>query len=173
VVANAQTRAPQGCTWVGTPDRNVKTGTANRDVLCSLNGRDFLHGRAGNDELIAGRGRDVGVGGGGRDVVRGGSGRDRLFAVDDRSGDRVVGGPGVDQCFVDVGDVVTGCEQTFRSNEPEMAGAFGGALGSVMHVVEEVSPSPLPPPTVTITQTITLPPCNNGPPDPPPFCGGG
>jgi len=181
VVATAQPSAPSGCTWTGTPQRDVKTGTKGPNVLCAKQGNDFTHGAAGNDEIRAGAGRDVAVGGGGRDIVRGGAGRDRLFAVDDRGGDRVAGGPGNDQCFVDAGDVVSGCERTFRSNEPEMAGAFGSSLLNVMEIVEEVSPSvtpgPIPPPTVTVTlvspTTVTLPPCNEGPPDPPPFCGGG
>lgn len=171
VVAQSQPRAPTGCTWTGTPQRDVKTGTAGRNVLCALNGNDFLHGRAGDDRLEGGRGRDTVVGGGGRDILHGGKGRDRLFAVDDRPRENVVGGPGFDQCFVDPGDRVSGCERTFRSNEPEMAGALGQSLGAVMEIVEAVTPTPapIPPPTVTITQIITLPDCE-GHPAPPPIC---
>ena len=168
-------RAPGDCTWIGTPARDVKTGTSGHNVLCAKPGNDFIHGAAGNDTLKAGAGRDVVVGGGGRDIVRGGSGRDRLFAVDDQGGDRVVGGAGKDQCFIDPGDQVSGCERTFRSNEPEMAGALGSSLMSVMEIVEEAEPTPtIPPPGVTVTETITqtitaqFPPCQPPPVSPPP-----
>lgn len=137
-------RAPLHCTWVGTPERDVRTGTAGADVLCARAGDDFIHGQAGNDKLRAGRGRDVAVGGGGRDVIRGGRGNDRLFAVDDMGGERVIGGPGMDQCFADAGDQVFGCEQTFRSKEPVMAEAFGQSLRSVMEIVEAVTSTPTP-----------------------------
>jgi hypothetical protein len=148
----------------------VKTGTAGANVLCALPGNDFIHGAAGNDVLRAGKGRDVAVGGGGRDVLRGGGGRDRLFAVDDQGGERIIGGRGNDQCFADPGDVVFGCEQTFRSREPEMATALGQSLRSVMEIVEEVSPTPgpIPPPVVTVTDTV--PPNCGGHPAPPPIC---
>jgi len=168
-------RAPNGCTWTGTPQRDVKTGTAGANVLCAKPGNDFIHGAAGNDELRAGKGKDVAVGGGGRDFVRGGKGPDRLFAVDDHGGDRINGGPGSDQCFADRGDVVLGCERTFRSNEPEMASALGSSLRSVMEIVEEIEPTPTPPPpVVTTTQTQTIispfPPCETPPASPPPIC---
>jgi Ca2+-binding RTX toxin-like protein len=166
-------RAPSPCTWTGTITRDVKTGTAGRNVLCARRGNDFIHGAAGNDVLRAGKGRDVAVGGGGRDVVRGGPGPDRLFAVDDQGGDRVYGGPGIDQCFADPADQVYGCERAFRSNEPEMATALGQSLRGVMEIVEEIAPTTtVPPPVSTVTDTITLPPCNEGPPEPPPFCEG-
>jgi RTX calcium-binding nonapeptide repeat (4 copies) len=157
------------CTWVGTPSRDVKTGTRGRNILCAKGGSDFLHGQRGNDQVRGGQGRDTVVGGGGRDVVRGGKGSDRLFAVDDRGGEEVNGGRGRDQCFVDPGDRVSGCEETFRSNEPEMAAALGQSLAEVMQIAEAL-PSPAVTVTATITTTITLPPCGDGPPDPPPFC---
>ena len=167
--------SPGGCTWVGTPQRDVKTGTRTNNILCAKPGDDFIHGALGNDELRAGKGKDVAVGGGGRDVVRGGRGPDRLFAVDDQGGDRVVGGPGIDQCFVDRGDSVIGCERAFRSNEPEMAGALGRSLLTVMEIAEEVAPTPtLPPPVVTVTETDTItmpfPPCTPPPVNTPPPC---
>ena len=168
-------QAPNGCTWTGTPQRDVKTGTVGANVLCAKPGNDFIHGALGNDELRAGKGEDVAVGGGGRDVVRGGAGPDRLFAVDDRGGDRIVGGPGRDQCFADPSDVVSGCEQTFRSHEPEMAGALGRSLLTVMEVVEEIEPTPtLPPPvateTIITTITVPFPPCTPPPVSTPPPC---
>jgi len=170
-------RAPSPCTWTGTITRDVKTGTAGVNVLCSLPGNDFIHGAGGNDVLRAGGGRDVAVGGGGRDVLRGGKGPDRLFGVDDSGGDRLIGGPGVDQCFADRGDVVFGCDRTFRSNEPEMATALSRSLRGVMEIVEEVVPTPtLPPPVVTTTATSTatitvpFPPCELPPASPPPPC---
>ena len=166
-------RAPAPCTWTGTPARDVKTGTAGRNVLCALPGNDFVHGAGGNDVLRAGKGKDVAVGGGGRDIVRGGRGPDRLFAVDDQGGDQIIGGPGIDQCFVDRGDSVTGCERAFRSNEPEMASALGQSLRGVMEIVEEIIPTPtIPPPIVTVTDTITVPfpPCTPPPAGSPPPC---
>jgi RTX calcium-binding nonapeptide repeat (4 copies) len=164
-------RAPSACTWTGTPGRDVKTGNAAANMLCSLPGPDFIHGGAGNDVLKAGKGRDVAVGGGGRDVVNGGPGRDRLFIVDDRGGEQAYGGPGVDQCFIDPGDQAVGCETTFRSNEPEMASAFGQSLHGVMQIVELTpTPVPIPPPTVTVTVTDTVPPNCGGNPAPPPIC---
>jgi hypothetical protein len=174
VVAQPQA-APSKCTWVGTPDRDVKTGTSGKNVLCSLQGQDFVHGQGGNDRIRAGRGRDTLVGGSGRDTLRGGGGQDRLFAVDDASGELVVGGPGKDQCFVDPSDTVRKCEEIFRSDEPQMATALDQSLGDVMEIVEEVLPSitpTLPPPGVTITKTVTIAPgfCNEEPPDPPAFC---
>ena len=176
IVAYGQSTAPavpQRCTWVGTITRNVKTGTAGNNILCSLNGRDYLHGAGGNDEVIAGKGRDTAIGGKGRDILQGNSGRDKLFAVDGRGGDKVSGGPGVDQCFIDPGYQVTGCEEVFRSQEPQMAGALGSSLLQVMEIVEE-SPTVAPGSTVTqtLTQTITTAvPCPTGPPQPEPFCG--
>jgi hypothetical protein len=167
--------SPGGCTWVGTPERDVKTGTRTNNVLCAKPGDDYIHGAAGNDELRAGKGKDVAVGGSGRDIIRGGPGPDRLFAVDDRGGDRIVGGPGTDQCFADRTDQVTGCERTFRSQEPEMAGALGRSLLNVMGIAEEVEPTPtMPPPVVTVTETDTItmpfPPCTPPPTMTPPPC---
>jgi hypothetical protein len=174
-------RAPSPCTWTGTITRDVKTGTAGVNVLCARRGNDFIHGAGGNDVLRAGAGRDLAVGGGGRDVVHGGKGPDRLLGVDDNGGDRLIGGPGTDQCFADRGDVVFGCEQTFRSQEPEMAIALAHSLRTVMEIVEEIEPTPtptptLPPPIVTATATVTativspFPPCELPPASPPPPC---
>ena len=171
VVANSAPKAP-GCTWVGTPERDVKTGTEGSNVLCSEAGNDFVHGRGGNERIRAGAGRDVAVGGGGRDILRGGRGRDRLFAVDDAGGERVIGGAGIDQCFIDPGDVTFGCEHTFRSNEATMATALAQSLGTVMEIVEAVptpTPVPIPPPVTTII-TIVPPPNCGGHPAPPPIC---
>jgi len=177
VVAAEPIKAPSRCTIKGTLARDVKTGTRRADVICTLAGRDFAHGRNGNDEIRGGRDRDVLVGGGGRDVLRGGGGPDRLFAVDDRGGEDLIGGPGMDQCFADRGDRVIGCERIFRSQEAEMATALGDSLGDVMEIVEEVEPTPtLPPPVVTVTQTITttqtvsFPPCSSPPPVTPAPC---
>lgn len=164
-------RAPAACTWTGTPQRDVKSGTGGVNVLCALPGKDFIHGRGGNDILRAGGGRDVAVGGGGRDIVRGGGGPDRLFAVDDAGGDRIYGGVGIDECFVDAGDQVFGCERAFLSNEPVMATALQQSLGQVIAIAEDGSPVPPSPSPVIITTTVTVPPCNEGPPEPPPFCG--
>lgn len=160
------------CTWTGTNVRDVKTGSPGDDVLCALPGNDYIHGRAGADRLRAGDGRDVAVGGGGRDIIRGGRGPDRLFAVDDRGGDKVIGGPGDDQCFADSGDTVFGCERPFLSDEPAMAEALSQSLGQVMEIIE-LEPTPtIPPVTVTITQTrtVSFPPCSPPPPITPSPC---
>jgi hypothetical protein len=167
----ASPKAPTSCTWIGTPARDVKTGTPGHNVLCSRPGDDYVHGAAGNDVVRAGGGRDVAVGGGGRDVLRGGGGNDRLFAVDGRGGENAYGGPGRDQCFIDPGDAVYGCEQTFRSHEPELATSLGQSLRGVMEIVEEVTPSlTIPPPVVTVTSIVTVPPNCGGHPAPPPIC---
>jgi hypothetical protein len=167
---------PSDCTWLGTSERDVKTGTAGPNILCARGGDDFLHGRGGRDRIRAGPGQDSVVGGGGRDVLKGGGGPDKLFAVDDRGGERIVGGAGIDRCFVDPGDHVFGCERTFRSDEPQMAGAFGSSLGTVMNIIEEGLP-PIPGPTatvtqpaITVTQTVPFPPCSPPPDVVPPPC---
>ena len=173
LVGVVRSQTPGPCTWIGTPERDVKTGTAAANVLCSLAGNDFVHAKAGNDVIRAGAGRDTIVGGSGKDTLRGGKGRDRLFAVDDRGGELLVGGRGIDQCFADPGDRTRGCERTFRSDEPEMATALDSSLGTVMSIVEEG----LPPiePTVTVTQppvtivttvthTASFPACSPPPP---------
>ena len=60
-----------------------------------------------------------------------------------------------------------------------LSGSFHGALHLADLLISE--PPTIPPPTitvtvpgptvtVTVTETITVPPCNDGPPDPPPFC---
>jgi RTX calcium-binding nonapeptide repeat (4 copies) len=178
-VAFVASAKPSGCTWTGTPHRDIKTGSGFQDELCSKGGPDFIHGAGGNDSLEGGNGRDVAVGGGGRDQLYGGKGNDRLFAVDDRGGEKIYGGPGVDQCFVDPADQVSGCERTFRSTEVQMAQALSRSLQTVMEVAENGATvtetitigATIPP--VTVTKTVTLPPCNQGPPEPPPFCGGG
>jgi len=157
------------CTWTGTNVRDVKAGTAGRNVLCSLPGNDFVHGKAGDDVIRAGDGRDTAVGGGGRDVIRGGKGPDKLFAVDGQGGELIVGGSGLDQCFGDVGDRMFGCERLFRSTEPDLGIALSQSLGSVMEIVEEVTPTP-PPIVVTVTETQTVPPNCGGHPAPPPIC---
>lgn len=106
-----------------------------------------------------------------------------MFAVDGKANDVVNGGKGEDLCFADRGDILRGCERQFRGASIQqansMAAAFNGGLGLVDELLA-IAPTPtLPPPVVTITavvtrtRTVTLPPCNEGPPDPPPFCGGG
>jgi hypothetical protein len=166
----ASSQIPSDCTWVGTTERDVKTGTSGPNILCALGGDDFLHGRGGRDRIRAGAGQDSVVGGKGRDILKGGAGPDKLFSVDERGGERIVGGAGIDRCFVDPGDHVFGCERLFRSDEPQMAGAYDSSLGTVMTIIE----GGLPPiePTVTVTQpavtvteteTVNFPPCSPPP----------
>lgn len=177
-VVSAQPKAPGRCTQRGTAGRDIMRGRDIADVLCAFRGDDFLHGADGDDRLRAGRNADVAVGAGGRDVLRGGRGNDRLFAVDDRGGERVVGGRGRDQCFVDPGDQAFGCEQTFRGLRPEVVHGLERVAFQVMGIALEVSTitPTVPPPVVTIIQTtvvtvtVPFPPCSPPPASPPPPC---
>jgi hypothetical protein len=170
MVVTASSQVPSDCTWVGTSSRDVKTGSSGPNILCAKGGNDFLHGRSGRDKLRAGPGKDTVVGGGGKDVLKGGTGNDKLFAVDDQGGETIVGGAGEDRCFVDGGDHVFGCERLFRSDEPQMAGAYDSSLGTVMTIIEQGLP-PIeptvtvtqPPVTVTETQVVSFPPCSPPP----------
>jgi RTX calcium-binding nonapeptide repeat (4 copies)/WD40-like Beta Propeller Repeat len=94
VVLNPEAETRGGCTWRGTPGRDVKAGTPGRDVLCGLGGNDTLRGRGGNDLLRGGTGRDKLLGQAGTDRVEGGSGRDSLFGGLGR--DSLFGGSGPD-----------------------------------------------------------------------------
>jgi Ca2+-binding RTX toxin-like protein len=152
-------------------------GTPKTDVLCALQANDYQSGAQQADRLFGDNGRDTMVGGKGADILKAGKGNDRLFAVDGKPDDILVGQNGEDSCFGDVGDVMKGCEHRFRGTTIRMANALASAFHGGLSLSEALieagtSPSPIPN-VVTVTQTITLPPCNQGPPDPPPFCGGG
>jgi hemolysin type calcium-binding protein len=179
VVSAQPNKAPGRCTQTGTAGRDIMRGRSIADVLCARRGDDFLHGADGDDLLRAGRDADVAVGAGGRDVLRGGRGNDRLFAVDDRGGERVVGGPGRDQCFTDRGDQVFGCERTFRGLAPSVVHGLERVAFQVMGIALEVPTITLPPPpvgtvtvveTTVVTVTVPFPPCTPPPNSPPPPC---
>jgi Ca2+-binding RTX toxin-like protein len=175
VVAGSSPNLNQ-CTQVGTKQEDVMAGTIQKDVLCALQANDYQSGSKQSDTLFGDSGRDTIVGGLGADILKGGRGADRLFSVDGKSNDVLNGQKGKDSCFGDPGDKMKGCEHKFRGASVHMANelstAFHGGL-SLAEALIEAGVSPPPPPViVTITETLTLPPCNQGPPDPPPFCGG-
>jgi len=171
------------CTQVGSKQPDVMAGTDRKDVLCALQANDYQSGSKQADRLFGDNGRDTMVGGPGADILKGSKGNDRLFAVDGKSDDVLNGQKGEDACFGDRGDTFKGCEHQFRGPSIRLANAMAAAFQGGLSLAEVLlsvvtSPPPVPPPltvtvTQTMTQTITLPPCGNGPPDPPPFCGGG
>ena len=88
------------------------------DTIFGGAGNDFIQGRGGTDRLYGSLGRDSILGGSGADLLVGGPGRDFLasfagaHAVHDRVSDRVVGGPDVDEAWVEKRrDVVLGVEK--------------------------------------------------------------
>lgn len=168
-VATRPQSVPSNCTRVGTPNRDIMTGTPGPDKLCALEGDDYLHGDGGRDVLKSGMGNDTAVGAGGRDVIRGGRGNDRLFAVDDRGGERVIGGKGQDQCFADRGDVVFGCEQTFRGLNLQVVRALTRTAFNLMQIADVIPTTTIILPPVTQTIIVPGPDCS-GHPAPPPIC---
>jgi Tol biopolymer transport system component len=75
----------------GSPFGDVVRGGAVANVI---------RGLAGGDEIVGGLGRDR---------LRGGSGNDTINARDGRRGDVVSGGPGMNVCRADPGDLVRRC----------------------------------------------------------------
>ncbi len=90
---------------------NVIEGFAGNDLLRGRAGNDILRGGGGNDRMYGDAGNDSLVGGAGRDTLQGGVGRDTINANDMRAGDVVNGGPGLDTCTANPGDVIRGCER--------------------------------------------------------------
>lgn len=171
-------KVPNDCTRVGKSTRDVMTGRAIRDVLCSVGGNDYDHGAGGQDLIRAGAGKDTLIGGQGRDVMKGGGGNDRIFATDSRGGERLVGGPGRDQCFGDREDHMFSCERVFVSYNRKQTAALENVTLGVMTIIDELAPPipPIPPAPTTVTVTVTLPPplgaCDDpSAPQPDPFCG--
>ncbi len=101
------------CTRVGSAERDVIYGTAGDDYICSKAGRDYVNGGAGPDRIKGGGHADTLVGGEGNDILVGGGGGDRLLALDDRPGDVLDGGIGIDQCHGDKGDEFLRCEAIY------------------------------------------------------------
>ncbi len=164
--------APASCTRVGTPQRDIMAGTGLRDVLCARAGNDYISGGGRRDILRGDGGNDTIVGGKGPDRLLGQDGNDKLFAVDGNASDVLDGGPGLDDCFGDVGDRFRGCERTFRGPTIVSTNALSSAFNGQGSLAEELIP-PIPPPpggTVTVTETITVAPNCGGHPAPPPIC---
>jgi hypothetical protein len=96
-----------------------------------------------------------------------------VFVVDNRGGDKAVGGAGNDQCFVDESDIAKGCERVFRGHSITVRqylslqrAFFGGLTLAEMLIEDAASPAP----TVTVTVTAPFPPCTPPPASPPPPC---
>jgi Ca2+-binding RTX toxin-like protein len=107
----------RGCTITGTRGNDTLIGKTHGDVICGLPGNDRLRGRRGGDTLYGGLGNDRLRGGKGSDTFYGGRGDDRLNSRDGVSGNDTVNGRlGFDVCFVDKGDLVTGCEVVHTSS---------------------------------------------------------
>ena len=81
--------------YAGTTRADTLTGTSANDVLRGRGGADTLYGRGGND------------------VLEGGIGNDRLYARDNAR-DKVNGGPGFDEAWVDRLDSVQNVERLHR-----------------------------------------------------------
>ena len=85
VVINTQTYTGATILYGGAGDDHLLAGSSN-DQLYGFAGDDTLDAGDGNDWLLGASGRDSLVGGNGNDVLRG-----QGF-----SGDRLIGGPGID-----------------------------------------------------------------------------
>jgi len=103
---------------LGTAGPNVITGTSAAEEIRGMGGEDRIAGAGGNDLVFGGRSNDSIRGGPGNDLVfdrtgldvlQGDSGVDVLDARDRLRGDRLIGGPGVDNCRADPTDIRSGC----------------------------------------------------------------
>ena len=72
-------------------------------------GADLVFGGRGNDSIRGGPGNDFLLDRTGVDLLRGDSGVDVLDARDFARGDRLIGGPGADNCRADRTDTRSGC----------------------------------------------------------------
>ena len=98
------------CTVKGTSGDDHLVDTAGASRICALGGDDIVEAGPGNDVVLGGRGSDHLEGNEGKDVVNGGRGADTIVVTDGVAGDRAVGGPGKDTCYIDRGDRTRGCE---------------------------------------------------------------
>jgi hypothetical protein len=165
------------CTRVGTQGDDIISGGRGNDVICLKAGKDYASGNGGADVIRGGKGRDTLVGNKGRDELYGKKGKDRIFLVNGHGGSLAHGGPGLDQCFVDDGDQIQGCEEVFRGASVQVATGLAFAFHGQGELAEELIGEPVPiPPTVTVvvptTVTVTepFPACEEPPATPPPFC---
>jgi Ca2+-binding RTX toxin-like protein len=104
--------APAGprCTLRGTSGDDRLIDTAGASVICALGGNDLVEGGPAADRIFGGKGSDRLEGNEGKDVVRGGRGADTIVVADGAAGDRALGGPGRDTCYLDRGDRAKSCE---------------------------------------------------------------
>lgn len=103
---------------LGNAGPNIITGTSAAEEIRGMGGEDRIAGAGGNDLVFGGRSNDSIRGGPGNDLVfdrtgldvlQGDSGVDVLDARDRVRGDRLIGGPGVDNCRGDPTDIRSGC----------------------------------------------------------------
>jgi Ca2+-binding RTX toxin-like protein len=103
---------------LGDAGPNIITGTSAAEEIRGMGGEDRIAGAGGNDLVFGGRSNDSIRGGPGNDLVfdrtgldvlQGDSGVDVLDARDRVRGDRLIGGPGVDNCRADPTDIRSGC----------------------------------------------------------------
>jgi Ca2+-binding RTX toxin-like protein len=98
-------------TIIGTAGDDTLVGTKHRDLILGLPGSDFLFGLKQDDVLRGGWDNDFLYGGLGDDRLLGGRGNDLLASGGPLSGQDILrGGPGVDRCVINDGDVAIGCE---------------------------------------------------------------
>lgn len=76
--------------------------------------------------------------------------RDKTFPG--RGGERVAGGPGTDQCFVDPGDRTSGCEQVFVGPSQQSTSRLSAAVQGQGDLAEEL---------IEQAGESTFPPCEN------------
>jgi Ca2+-binding RTX toxin-like protein len=93
----------------GTPAAEEIRGLGGEDILAGAGGADLVFGGRGNDSIRGGPANDLVFDRTGLDLLRGDSGNDVLDARDRARGDRLIGGPGVDNCRADRTDVRSGC----------------------------------------------------------------
>jgi RTX calcium-binding nonapeptide repeat (4 copies) len=114
--------APLKLSWgpliLGDAAPNVITGTSAAEEIRGLGGEDTIAAAGGADIVFGGRGNDSIRGGPandhlvdrtGLDLIRGDRGNDVLDARDHARGDRLIGGPGTDNCRADRTDTRSGC----------------------------------------------------------------
>ena len=109
-IAAPSAPAKPRCTVKGTSGDDHLIDTAGASRICALGGNDIVEAGPGNDVVLGGTGSDHLEGNEGKDAVKGGRGADTIVVADGVAGDRAVGGPGKDTCYIDRGDRTRGCE---------------------------------------------------------------
>ena len=93
----------------GTPAAEEIRGMGGEDTIAGAGGADLVFGGRGTDSIRGGPGNDFLLDRSGLDLLRGDGGADVLDARDNRPGDRLIGGPAVDNCRADRTDIRTAC----------------------------------------------------------------